>query len=243
MTVPKIITIAARKGGVGKTTIAYELAYVLGAPLVDLEFSNGSATRAWGYRHESRVGSPLLDAIESGEAPRLINGAKKPPLVPGHPDFEANQPDPEMMRDLLIEWAEQWGSESVVVDIPGGATPAGYGAIAAASTVLVPSPLATKELNALEEMIRDMADYPLVVVPNMIPRVPRAVEIKRLSELVEDTSVGVATPIPFVKGIGTRMKRVAITSEAPTPRAYIEFVEAIRSLADGIREGRWISGR
>ena len=49
------MTVAARKGGVGKTTLAYELAWLLDAPLVDLEFDEGSATRMWGYRHETRV--------------------------------------------------------------------------------------------------------------------------------------------------------------------------------------------
>jgi len=51
----KIVTVAARKGGVGKTTLAYELAWLLDAPLVDLEFDDGSATRMWGYRHETRL--------------------------------------------------------------------------------------------------------------------------------------------------------------------------------------------
>ena len=51
----QIVTVAARKGGVGKTTLAYELAWLLDAPLVDLEFDEGSATRMWGYRHETRV--------------------------------------------------------------------------------------------------------------------------------------------------------------------------------------------
>ncbi len=35
--VSKIVTVAAYKGGVGKTTLAMELAYLLEAPLVDLD--------------------------------------------------------------------------------------------------------------------------------------------------------------------------------------------------------------
>jgi hypothetical protein len=44
--VPKIVTVAAYKGGVGKTTLALELAYLLGAPLVDFEWDSGGASRA-----------------------------------------------------------------------------------------------------------------------------------------------------------------------------------------------------
>ena len=62
----KIVTVAARKGGVGKTTLAYELAWLLRAPLVDLEFDEGSATRMWGYRHEACIRAPLLDSLEAG---------------------------------------------------------------------------------------------------------------------------------------------------------------------------------
>jgi len=46
----KIITVAAYKGGVGKTTLALELAYLLDAPLVDLDWDKGGATRRWGYK-------------------------------------------------------------------------------------------------------------------------------------------------------------------------------------------------
>jgi hypothetical protein len=54
---PKIFTVAAAKGGVGKTTLAYELAYLLDAPLVDLDWDAGGASRKWGYRHETQAGA------------------------------------------------------------------------------------------------------------------------------------------------------------------------------------------
>ena len=52
---PKFVVCHSRKGGVGKTTLAYELAWLLGAPLVDLEWEGGSASRKWGYRYEDRA--------------------------------------------------------------------------------------------------------------------------------------------------------------------------------------------
>lgn len=232
---PKIVTVAARKGGVGKTTLAYELAWLLDAPLVDLEFDDGSATRAWGYRHETRVRAPLLDALESGRTPRLLTGYHKPDLVPCHPDFQLNQPEPDAMADALGRWAEEWGRQFVVVDTHGGGSPSGDGAIAAASTVVVPVPLKTKDLNATEGMVREMPDYPLIIVPNMVPRVPSAAEIARVAQLVAGTPVPVAEPVPYVRGVEIRKKRVAITSDDPTPKAYQPFVAALHSLAGFIK--------
>jgi chromosome partitioning protein len=231
----RIVTVAARKGGVGKTTLAYELAWLLGAPLVDLEFDDGSATRMWGYRHEERMRVPLLDAIESGRTPRLLTGYHKPDLVPCHPDFQLNQPTPEAMADILTRWAGEWGRDFVVVDTHGGGSPSGDGAIAAASVVVVPTPLKTKDLNATEGMVREMPDYPLVIVPNMIPRVPSAAEIRRVAEIVEGTPIPVAEPVPYVRGIETRKKRVAITSDAPTPKAYQGFVASLQGLAGFVK--------
>lgn len=233
--VAKIVTVAARKGGVGKTTLAYELAWLLDAVLVDLEFDEGSATRVWGYRHEVRLRAPLLDALESGRTPRPLSGYHKPDLVPCHPDFQLNQPSPDDMADALGRWAGEWDRDFVVVDTHGGGSASGDGAIAAASVVIVPVPLKTKDLNATEGMVREMPDYPLVVVPNMIPRIPSAAEISRVGQIVAGTPVPVAEPIPYVRGIETRKKRVAITSDDPTPKAYQPFVAALHSLASFVK--------
>ncbi len=232
---PKIVAVAARKGGVGKTTLAYELAWLLNAPLVDLEFDDGSATRLWGYRHESRMRAPLLDALENDRIPRPLTGYHKPDLVPCHPDFQLNQPAPEDMADALTRWAQEWDRDFVVIDTHGGGSPSGDGALAAASIIVVPTPLKTKDLNATEGMVREMPDYPLVIVPNMIPRVPRAAEIRRVAEIVEGTPIAVAEPVPYVRGIETRKKRVAITSDDPTPKAYQAFVGSLHSLAGFVK--------
>ncbi len=232
---PLIVTVAARKGGVGKTTLAYELAWLLGAPLVDLEFDDGSATRLWGYRHEDRVRAPLLDALEQGRTPRPMSGYHKPDLVPCHPDFQLNQPDPEAMADALTTWTGEWDRDFVVVDTHGGGSPSGDGAIAAAGVVVVPVPLRTKDLNATEGMVKEMPDYPLVLVPSMVPRVPSAAEIARISDFVGGTPITVAEPVPFVRSLETRKKRVAITSEDPMPRTYVGFAAALQSLAGFIK--------
>lgn len=230
-----IVTVAARKGGVGKTTLAYELAWLLGAPLVDLEFDDGSATRMWGYRHEERVRAPLLDALEQRRTPKPLTGYHKPALVPCHPDFQLNQPAPDAMADALTSWAGEWDRDFVVVDTHGGGSPSGDGAIAAAGVVVVPVPLRTKDLNATEGMVREMPDYPLVLVPSMVPRVPSAAEITRIGRLVEGTPITVAEPVPFVRSLETRKKRVAITSDDPVPKAYAGFAAALQSLAGFIK--------
>ena len=74
-----------QEGRGGKTTIAYELAYLLNAPFIVLEF-DGSATRMWGYRHEERLKVPLLDALE-GDRPATTQRIPQNALLPCHSDF------------------------------------------------------------------------------------------------------------------------------------------------------------
>jgi len=156
--------------------------------------------------------------------------------VPCHPDFQLNQPDADTMANILDTWAGEWGRDFVVVDTHGGGSPSGDGAIAAASSVVVPVPLRTKDLNATESMVREMPDFPLVLVPSMVPRVPPAAEINRIRSIIEGTPVTVASPVPYVRGIETRKKRIALTSEDPTPKAYVAFADAMHQLASFLKE-------
>ena len=231
----KIVVLHARKGGVGKSTLAYELAWLLQAPLVDLEWDDGCVSRIWGYRHEERSSSPLLNALEKGTTPRLHHGFHKPDLLPGHPDFAISQPSEGDMADALLKWAGEWGKEWVVVDSHPGASTSAHGALSVANVVIAPTTLRTYDLNATEGMVKEMVDYPLVLVPNMVPRVPPAAEIARLRQMVENTPVQVGPPVPLATAVGTRKKRVAMTSEDRPAKAVMPAVNAINKLADFVR--------
>lgn len=232
----KILVVHSRKGGVGKTTLAYDLAFILGAVLLDLDWEEGGATRVWGYRWEDRVRSPLLTALETRRAPKPLRGFRKPLLVPGHPEFEQVQPSADNMADLLTDWAGEWGTDWVVIDTHPGATSATNGALSIADIVIAPTVLATKDLNATEGLVRELADYPLVLVPNKVPPIPPAAEVNRLEAMIAGTPVQVGPLVPQTPAVAVRKKRMAITSEDPTPKALRRVAAALTQVAEFAKE-------
>ena len=115
---PSIVTVAAAKGGVGKTTLAYELAAGLGGVLVDLDWDAGGATRMWGFDPAKAARAPLLDGFErgpDGRPPRPKRRANQPELVPAHPDLSASRIDADLgaePQDLF----EVDGRRSILAD-------------------------------------------------------------------------------------------------------------------------------
>ena len=231
----KIVTIAAYKGGVGKTTLALELAYLLDAPLVDVDWDRGGATRRWGYRHEDRIRAPLLDALAHQRTPRLVRGHGKADLVPSHPELALAQPSGEDIATALEKWAGEWGRPWVVVDTHPGGVSSTFGAMNAATVVLVPIQLATNSLNALEGMLEEAADYPIVVVPNMVPTVPPASAVRRLRELAERYQVRVAQPVSTCVALPNRQQRMAVAALDPTPARLARYVDELRGVAEVVK--------
>lgn len=227
------MTVAAYKGGVGKTTLALELAYLLDAPLVGLDWDNGGATRRWGYRPTER--SPLLDALERGRVPRPRTGRGKPDLVPGDRDFEVNQPAPEQLAGAVEKWAVEWDRPYVVVDTHPGGGRATLGAMNAASVVITPAVLATAELDGLEGLIEEAADYPLLVIPNKVPRIPKARHLDRLRQLTGCYQVPVGPIVSQHPRLPDRSARIAISALDPTPRAWQRYAEQLHAVAHAIR--------
>ncbi|MFY7069001.1 ParA family protein [Nocardiopsis changdeensis] len=226
-----IYTVAAWKGGVGKSTIAYELAWQLDAVLLDLDFDDGGVTKSWGYNFEDRVNAPLLDAISSGKTPRFLNGRNKPDLLPSHRDLERVQPDVETMQGLIRKWAADWGRDIVIDTHPGG-LPLTYAAMGVAKVTVSPVTFGQKEFKSLEAMTRELADYPILIVPNKTPISPPQWAINRL-EAIEAAGFDIADPLPNETWIPNRQIRIPITRE-PVPKRAERFEEGILALGEKI---------
>ena len=232
----KIVVCHSRKGGVGKTTVAYELAWLLNAPLVDLDWEGGGASRSWGYRWEDHAQSSMVAAMARGSAPRPLMGrkTKRPDLVPGHPDFELNQPDAETMASLLSEWAGEWGTDWVVVDTHPGATSATNGALQVADAVVVPVPLGMKDIYGTELTVKELTGYPLILVPNKIPPMPPAPMLAALRRAIDGSDTQVAPPIPNAAAVTTRRRRTAMSADST--RALEKVTKAFERVALFVRE-------
>jgi chromosome partitioning protein len=232
-----IVTVAAWKGGVGKTELAKELAFLLGAVLVDLDWDEGGATRAWGYRHEARTTAPLLDALETGRVPRPMSGSGvRADLIPSHPDFATNQPPADRMATALEQWSQTLRRPLVIDTHPGGVSST-MGAVAAAHVIVVPVNLETRALKATESMAKELqGGYPLMFVINRVEAAPES-ELKQLEKLSETFGIPVG---PFVSS-HTFLKRRKLTMAvcAPgraggIPARAAGFVEEMHNVAKSI---------
>jgi chromosome partitioning protein len=231
-----IVTVASGKGGIGKSTIAREIAYVLDAVAVDLDWDGGNFTTLFGYDIGASTTVPLLDALESGMPPRPVKMARRPDFIPGHTEFALNQPTPDMMKNSLIAWNASYGRALSVDTHPGGGDDATRGAMAAADMVLMPVELGTAELNALEQDLISYDGYPLLLVINKTPRSPSARLLDRLILLAKAVGVPIAeTNIRNHPWLSTRTRRTVVTaSPAPWALPTILFVEDIVNLGEEV---------
>ncbi|MDJ0976871.1 MAG: ParA family protein [Planctomycetota bacterium] len=235
---PALITVAAAKGGVGKTTLAYELAAALEAVLVDLDWDAGGATRMWGFDPTSAARAPLLDALERGpdsdRVPRLKRRVNRPTLFPSHPDLAASAISADLVADCLETWATQW-DEAVVVDTHPGANELTDGAIAVADLLLVPVTLGNREFAALDAMLDDFSAYRMMLVPTMVPTVPARRQVNRLAAMAKGRA-RVAPPISEHRWIRRRLRRAAIVKQ-PNPGVNVNRAAAeFRAVAEAVRE-------
>lgn len=234
----RVLAVAAAKGGVGKTTLAYELAAALDAVLVDLDWDSGGATRMWGYDVGRYQRAPLLDALErgpDGAAPRPKVGRWQPRLVPTHPDLASTRVDHDLVADCLLAWAGEWDTDFVVVDTHPGANPLTDGAMAAANLVISPAVLAAREMDALSGMVQDFATYPLAVVPMMVPPVPPRRFVERLAALTNG-GIPVTPPISEHRWLRRRLRRAAVTLQPNPGRLVQAAADEYWQVAKAVRE-------
>ena len=235
MSPPKIVTVAATKGGVGKTTLAYEVASCLDGVLVDLDWDSGGATRMWGYDPRSYHSAPLLNAFEAGPdgtPPRPRRRAHQPLLVPSSPDLAASRIPDALVADCLISWAAAWSAPYVVVDTHPGANPLTDGAMEVSNIVVTPVLLGAREMDALSGMLADFAAYRLLLVPMMVPPSPPRRYVDRFARLAEGRPV--SPVVSEHRWIRRRVRRSAITLQPRPGVAVARAAEEYRAVARAV---------
>ncbi|MFF4709597.1 hypothetical protein [Streptomyces sp. NPDC001297] len=229
---PPVIASAAWKGGDGKSTIARELAYLLGAVLVDFDWDRGCSSRSMGYRYEQYVRYPLQDAFAKGTTPRPITGRRMADFVPSYPGLVDEQPDRDQVTDSLLMWARELGRPLVVDTHPGGCEVT-YGAVNAASVVVVPAVLVKESLNALEGMVDELTNHPLLITPNKVSA-PPAWARKQLRDITSSHGGFPTGPVVHEETwLKTRKINIAASSE-PVPKRAERFVNAMDALAEKV---------
>lgn len=207
----KIIAVVHWKGGVGKTMLSLELAYMLAAVLVDFDWEDGNASRAMGYLAEKFVHKPLVEALESGKTPTPRRQSRRPDLVPADPTFQANQPTPDQGKDALVRWAMEW-QRPVVVDTHPGGCDATFAAIGAADLLVVPVELETRALEALSGLLRDLTGYNLLLIPNAVPNRNVRRHIEWMARLAQEADVPIGPPISEYSWLRQRVLHTVVTA-------------------------------
>jgi chromosome partitioning protein len=231
-----IITVAAQKGGVGKTTLAYELTAALDGVLVDLDHHGGGATNLWGFDPRSARSAPLLDALENASTPRPKRRNNRPPLVPSHPDLSAAELEPSDISEAMERWAISWTPKPLVIDTHPGDHPTTNGALQVADLVVVPVPPGRREIAALQEMLSDHHGFPILLVPNMLPSSPPEWWVDELEALAQAEEVNLAPPITEHRWLRNRLLTTPVIRQRRPGRRTEVAAEQFRKAAERTAE-------
>src|SRR5260221_240120 len=236
---PKVVAVVSEKGGIGKSSLAFELAAAMDAVLVDFDWSGGGVTLSWGFDYHDHHRQPLLDSLASGRTPRLVRHRYRPDLVPSHPDLTNFERGAAMADELISRrlkaWAADWQRLTIIDTHPGfnGLTSA---AVRAADLVVVPVLLRERDLNALARMLEEgLAENPVLLVPNMVPLVTPRAQLKRLRRLLAPFArMPVGPPVSFHPWWPRRQLRSALVL-APQPGVRVaRAARELRALAEAV---------
>ncbi|WP_256394038.1 ParA family protein [Natronoarchaeum rubrum] len=210
------VSVALQKGGVGKTTIAINLAERLAARgddvlLVDLD-QQGNATEGVGladaYEADVHLGNVLDDddPTTPGDVIRPAAGETDFEVLPGHKDLDTvadtirNTRFAELwVRRRIVEPLVEDGYDRVVIDSPPNLGPLSDASLIATQNVIVPLQMAEPSVSGFERMYtqqivpidREVGIDIAAIVPN---KLSGDNEEKRIIGDLEDSEFGEYLP-------------------------------------------------
>lgn len=223
-----IITIAAQKGGVSKTTTAAAIAQAFSftgkkALLIDLD-AQGSASLIYGVDADGSGGSYAL-VMGKAKAEDLIQETKAGAIIPASPlldrlDVElSNKPGRDsFLKAALAPIKKKY--DCIIIDTAPGLGTALIQALTAADSVIIPllcDPQALQGLNQVHETINQVQTYcnPELKIKGVVltQYQARATLTRQYEELIANVCEGLG-----VKLASTRIRRAIAIQEAQALR-------------------------
>jgi chromosome partitioning protein len=81
-------------------------------------------------------------------------------------------------------------------------------------------------------MLGEASDYPLLIVPTMVPRSPSASLNRRLWEMAQCYDVPIGPVVSWYADLGERQPRIAMTAVQPTSARWSRYVDELRAVAE-----------
>ena len=149
----KTIIVANNKGGVGKTTVASQIAHSLAADgksvvCIDLDGQRNLS----GSMEKAKILGSSLSLVEGGDPIQIELGAGEIGLVEGDSDLTAYHAD-EVMSNVSAGLRALDGADFCIVDTPPSFSVIVYGALLGGDFLLVPIELKRYSLDGLEGVL------------------------------------------------------------------------------------------
>ncbi|WP_227272030.1 ParA family protein [Roseobacter weihaiensis] len=238
----KTIVVSNNKGGVGKTTVATQIAHSLAADgnsvvCIDLD---GQRNMSASLENMKELGSALA-LVADGEAPEIDLASGEIGLIKGHVDL-IEQNDEEVMSRLSTAMRSIDGVDFCVVDTPPSFSVVVYGALLGADYLLVPIEMKRYSIEGLEGVLSAFMSVKdvneglelLGFVPSRFDAV-KAQERATLAEVIEQFSE-VMVPHAFRNRVayeeaqanGIPLAEVKNKSGKEAAKEFAEFMEWLK---------------